>query len=73
VDELGLTRPNADGAFVAAVAGGMVASPDFTDALRAHAIVDATYRAAAARSVESIPPPSSAPPSKAAPSSAAPS
>ena len=68
VDGLGLTRPNADGAFVAAVAGGMVATPDFTDALRAHAIVDATYRAAAARSVESIPPPSNAPPSSAAPS-----
>jgi predicted dehydrogenase len=44
--ELGLTPPNPDGAFVAAAAARTPASPGFTDALRAHAIVDATYRAA---------------------------
>ena len=55
VEGLGLTRPNPDGAFVAAVAGGCDATPDFGDALRAHAVVDATYRAAATRTVVSIP------------------
>jgi predicted dehydrogenase len=54
VEGLGLTRPNPDGAFVAAVAAGGGASPDFADALRAHVIVDATYRAAATRDVVSI-------------------
>jgi myo-inositol 2-dehydrogenase/D-chiro-inositol 1-dehydrogenase len=47
VDELGLTRPNADGDFVDAVASGRPASPDFADALRAHVVVDAAYRSAA--------------------------
>ena len=46
--ELGLTRPNADGAFIEAVATGGKASPDFADALRAHVVVDAAYRSAAA-------------------------
>jgi myo-inositol 2-dehydrogenase / D-chiro-inositol 1-dehydrogenase len=48
VAELGLTRPNADGEFVAAVAGGRPAAPDFAAALRAHVLVDAAYRSAAA-------------------------
>ena len=48
VEELGLTQPNPDGAFVAAVAEGRPSSPDFRDALRAHVVVDAAYRSAAA-------------------------
>ena len=48
VAELGLTPANADGSFVAAVAAGAPASPDFADALRAHVVVDAAYRSAAA-------------------------
>jgi len=56
VAALGLTRPNADGAFISAVAAGRAASPSFEDALRAHALVDATYRAAASRSVVAIAP-----------------
>jgi len=55
VQELGLTRPNADGLFVAAVAAGTPATPDFADAVRAHALVDATYRAAASQTVVAIP------------------
>ena len=55
VEGLGLTRANADGAFVTAVAHGSVATPGFDDALRAHVIVDATYRAAATRTVVPIP------------------
>jgi len=47
VEDLGLTRPNADGAFIAAVAEGRPAAPSFADALRAHVIVDAAYRSAA--------------------------
>lgn len=47
VDELGLTQANPDGEFVAAVAEGRPASPDFGDALRAHVVVDAAYRSAA--------------------------
>ncbi len=47
-DELGLTQVNPDGDFVVAVAEGRPASPDFADALRAHVIVDAAYRSAAA-------------------------
>ena len=47
VDQLGLTRPNPDGAFVEAAAAGVKASPDFADAVRAHVIVDAAYRSAA--------------------------
>jgi UDP-N-acetyl-2-amino-2-deoxyglucuronate dehydrogenase len=46
--ELGLTPANPDGAFVEAVAGGRPASPDFADAVRAHVLVDAAYRSAAA-------------------------
>jgi predicted dehydrogenase len=38
----------ADRAFVHAVRDGRAASPDFTDALRAHGIVEAAYRSAAA-------------------------
>jgi len=56
VAALGLTRPNADGAFISAVASGLPASPSFADALRAHALVDATYRAASDRSVVAIAP-----------------
>ncbi len=37
----------ADRSFVRAVAAGRAASPDFTDAWRAHALVDAAYRSAA--------------------------
>lgn len=37
----------ADRSFVRAVAAGRRASPDFTDAWRAHALVDAAYRSAA--------------------------
>jgi predicted dehydrogenase len=47
VSELGLTCPNPDGAFVEAVASGKPAFPDFATALRAHVVVDATYRSAA--------------------------
>jgi predicted dehydrogenase len=47
VAELGLTPGNPDGAFVAAVAGGGPAFPDFALALRAHTVVDAAYRSAA--------------------------
>jgi predicted dehydrogenase len=47
VEELGLTCPNPDGAFVAAVAASAPASPDFSIALRAHTVVDAVYRSAA--------------------------
>jgi len=53
--ELGVSPPNADGAFVAAVAAGTPATPDFADAVRAHAIVDATYRAAREGTVVAIP------------------
>ena len=48
VGELGLTSDNPDGAFVRAVAAGRPAWPSFADALRAHTIVDAAYRSAAA-------------------------
>jgi predicted dehydrogenase len=48
VEELGLTQPNPDGAFIAAVAQGRPASPDFRDAVRAHVVVDAAYRSAKA-------------------------
>jgi predicted dehydrogenase len=44
----GLKTKNPDGAFVTAVAEGRPASPDFADALRAHVVVDAAYRSAAA-------------------------
>jgi myo-inositol 2-dehydrogenase/D-chiro-inositol 1-dehydrogenase len=49
----GGAAPNPDAAFVAAVAaggggGGVGASPSFRDALRAHEVVDAIYRSAAA-------------------------
>ncbi|HEY2430796.1 MAG TPA: Gfo/Idh/MocA family oxidoreductase [Acidimicrobiales bacterium] len=58
VTELGLARPNPDGAFVGAVAAGVPASPDFADALRAHVVVDATYRSAAADGAPvEVPPP----------------
>ena len=39
---------NPDGEFLAAVAAGHPASPSVADALRAHAVVDALYRSAAA-------------------------
>jgi predicted dehydrogenase len=54
--ELGLTRPNADGQFVEAATSRAPATPSFADALRAHAIVDATYRAARDGGVVTIPP-----------------
>ena len=45
----GLTVPgNADAAFVEAVLGGRPAMPDFAQACRAHELVDAVYRSAAA-------------------------
>ena len=47
VEELGLKQPNPDGSFVAAVAAGKPASPDFATAVRAHTVVDAVYRSAA--------------------------
>jgi predicted dehydrogenase len=56
-EELGLTRPNADGVFVAAASSGAPAAPSFADALRAHTIVDATYRAARDGGAVTIPPP----------------
>jgi predicted dehydrogenase len=46
VERRGLLGPNPDAAFVAAVAAGEMASPDFRTALRAHAVVDALYRSA---------------------------
>jgi predicted dehydrogenase len=39
---------NPDGEFIEAVAAGRPASPDVTEALRAHVVVDALYRSAAA-------------------------
>jgi predicted dehydrogenase len=44
----GGAAPNPDRAFVEAVAAGRPASPDFRAALRAHEVVDAIYRSAAA-------------------------
>jgi predicted dehydrogenase len=44
----GLHRGNPDGAFVTAAAEGRPASPDFATAVRAHEVVDAIYRSAAA-------------------------
>ncbi|CAN5841975.1 hypothetical protein BH24ACT3_BH24ACT3_03120 [soil metagenome] len=47
VDELarrGTAATNPDGDFVAAVAAGGGATPSFAEALRAHVLVDATYR-----------------------------
>ncbi|MEJ7585292.1 MAG: Gfo/Idh/MocA family oxidoreductase [Acidimicrobiales bacterium] len=44
----GITMPNADGDFIAAVVAGEPVSPDFDDALRAHVLADAVYRSAAA-------------------------
>lgn len=53
----------ADRAFVHAVRNGEPASPDFTDALRAHAIVEAAYRSAAAHGTPTVVPASApAPP-----------
>lgn len=46
VAELGMIRPNPDGAFVSAVATGGPASPGFAEAVRAHVVVDAAYRSA---------------------------
>jgi predicted dehydrogenase len=46
-EELGVAKPNPDGAFVEAVTGGRPAFPDFATALRAHTVVDAAYRSAA--------------------------
>jgi len=43
---LGLSRALPDGGFIAAVAAGRPASPDFRQALRAHRVVDAAYRSA---------------------------
>jgi predicted dehydrogenase len=39
---------NPDGAFVRAAATGAAATPDFAAAVRAHELVDAMYRSAAA-------------------------
>jgi UDP-N-acetyl-2-amino-2-deoxyglucuronate dehydrogenase len=44
----GLPHGNPDAAFVSAVAASSGASPDFATALRAHVVVDAAYRSAAA-------------------------
>jgi predicted dehydrogenase len=44
----GIEMANPDGEFVAAVAAGTKAWPDFDDALRAHVLADAIYRSAAA-------------------------
>ncbi len=55
--ELGLTRANPDGAFVEAAAARRPSTPDFASALRAHVIVDATYRAARDGGVVTIPTP----------------
>ena len=46
-DDLLFYQYLADRSFVRAVAAGRPASPDFTDAWRAHALVDAAYRSAA--------------------------
>ncbi|GAC1385505.1 MAG: hypothetical protein NVSMB4_12840 [Acidimicrobiales bacterium] len=46
VAALGLTREIPDGVFVRAVAAGHGARPGFTEALRAHRVVDAAYRSA---------------------------
>lgn len=46
--ERGIATPNPDGDFVRAVRDGTPAYPDLTVALRAHRIVDAAYRSAAA-------------------------
>jgi predicted dehydrogenase len=50
-----------DRAFVRAVREGRPASPDFEDARRAHAIVEAAYRSAAAEGAATVVPGSSAP------------
>ena len=60
-EELGLTRPSSDGAFVDAVAAGRPASPDFAVALRAHTLVDAVYRAAATGTTVEVPVPAERP------------
>lgn len=49
IETRGLVRGNPDGAFVRAVAAGVPAWPSFDDAVRAHELVDAVYRSAAAR------------------------
>jgi predicted dehydrogenase len=46
---------NPDGAFLAAVAEGRPASPDVTEALAAHRVVDALYRSAAADGAPVVP------------------
>ncbi|HEY8058148.1 MAG TPA: Gfo/Idh/MocA family oxidoreductase [Acidimicrobiales bacterium] len=46
---------NPDGEFLAAVAGGRPASPDVREALRAHRVVDALYRSAAADGIPVAP------------------
>ena len=46
--ERGIATPNPDGDFVRAVRDGTPAHPDVTVALRAHRLVDAAYRSAAA-------------------------
>ena len=46
---------NPDGEFIAAVAAGRPASPDVGEALRAHRVVDALYRSAAADGAPAIP------------------
>jgi predicted dehydrogenase len=46
--QMGLTVPNPDAAFIAAVRDQRPARPDFASALRAHAVVDGLYRSAAA-------------------------
>ncbi|MDP8936365.1 MAG: Gfo/Idh/MocA family oxidoreductase [Actinomycetota bacterium] len=46
--DMGATPCNPDVEFVTAVSGGAAAGPDFATAVRAHVLVDAAYRSAAA-------------------------
>ncbi len=48
IERRGLVAGNPDAAFVRAVADGVPAWPSFDDAVRAHEVVDAVYRSAAA-------------------------
>lgn len=52
----GLRFGNPDGAFVRSVAAGGPAWPGFAEAVRAHTVVDAIYRAAASGASEVVPP-----------------
>ncbi|MDQ1396434.1 MAG: hypothetical protein QOG64_1693 [Acidimicrobiaceae bacterium] len=58
VRAIDLAPPNADGAFIRAVRDGTPAHPSFATAVRAHAVVDALYRSAAAGGApQSVPSP----------------